>query len=370
MKVPMVDLVAQHRSLQLEVDNAVSKVIQNGQFIGGREVELLESEIAEYCGTRYAVAVASGTDALKLSLIACGVSSGDEVITTPFTFIATAESISQCGATPIFSDIEAKTYNIDPSCIESKITIRTKAILPVHLYGQPADMDAILDIARRNKLVVIVDCAQALGAKYKGASVGGLGDASCLSFFPGKTLGAYGDGGMVVTNDLTIAGRVRILRNHGSKDKYHCLVHGFNSRLDTIQAAVLQVKLRYLDEWITARNDRSLAYNEPLSGLDGITVPTMGPHVVSAFNYYTIRVNGKNNRDNLSGFLKAKNIDSTVYYPLALHLQEVYKTLGYKVGDFPQSEQAQDEVLSLPIYPELTTHQIEWVVDQIREFAQ
>jgi len=370
MTTHMVDLIAQYDSIQPEIDNAIANVIHSGKFIGGHEVGLLETEIAEYCGAEHAVAVASGTDALRLALMACDISRGDEVITTPFTFVATAESISQCGATPVFSDIEAKTYNIDSAGLESKITGRTKAILPVHLYGQPADMDAILRTARNYGVAVIEDCAQSLGAMYKGEKAGCLGDVGCLSFFPGKTLGAYGDGGMVITNDYNIASKVKLLRNHGSKDKYHCLLHGFNSRLDAIQAAILRVKLKYLDEWIVARNVRATMYNELLGDLDGITVPIVDSRVLSTFNYYTIRVSGNGLRDNLSGFLKSKGVDSTVYYPLSLHLQEVYEALGHKVGAFPQSEQAQDEVLSLPLYPELEMSQIEQIANLIKEFTQ
>jgi len=367
MKVPLVDLVAQYNSIKDEIDEAVLGVIRKGQFIGGDEVSLLEAEIAKYSGSAHAIGVASGTDALRLSLLAHGISQEDEVITTPFTFIATAETISQCGATPVFCDINMETYNINPMVIEDKITGRTKAILPVHLYGQPADMDTILDIARRHKLIVIEDCAQAFGAKYKGSRVGSLGNTGCFSFFPSKTLGAYGDGGMVVTNDADVADKIRMLRNHGGKDKYHSSLHGFNSRLDAVQATVLRVKLRHVDEWISARNEKAAEYNRSLSGLDCITAPVLQSG--SAISYYTVRVSRNLGRDNLARFLESKDVSCAVYYPVALHFQEVYECLGYRTRDLPCSEQASEEVLSLPLYPEIEDKQVEWVCNGIKEFC-
>jgi dTDP-4-amino-4,6-dideoxygalactose transaminase len=369
MKIPLVDLKVQYSSIKEEIDEAVRRVIERGQFILGSEVEALEKEIASFLGVKHAVGVASGTEALLLALLACGVGPGDEVITTPFTFIATVEAITQCGATPVFVDINPKTYNIDSAKIDPIITKRTKAILPVHLYGQPADMAPILELARRHSLKVIEDCAQAFGAKYKGKKVGSLGDAGCLSFFPSKVLGAYGDGGMVITNNPEIAEKVNMLRNHGAKQKYYHLIPGFNSRLDELQAAILRVKLRHLERWSKLRCDKASLYTKLLAKLDGIELPYIAPYSYHVFNYYTIRLkDSRLNRNALQKHLEAKGIQTMVYYPLSLHLQEVYKPLGYKLGDFPQSEQAQEQVLSLPIYPELTEGQAEGITKIIKDF--
>jgi len=367
MKIPLVDLKAQYDSIKSEIDDAIQSVIENKQFILGPEVEAFESEMATYCQTKYAVGVASGTDALHLTLLACGIKPGDEVITTPFTFIATAEAITQCGAIPVFVDIDSRTYNIEPANIESKITRRTRAILPVHLYGQPADMNPILELGKKYNLEVIEDCAQALGAKYNGKRVGSLGDAGCLSFFPSKVLGAYGDGGMVVTNNPEIAKRVAMLRNHGGEEKYYHLIPGFNSRLDELQATILRVKLRHLDDWIELRRQKASVYSQLFEQIDGIQPPYIAPESYHIFNYYTLRLeNGKVNRDRLREQLNAKGIATAIYYPFSLHLQQVYKPLGYKPGDFPVSEQAQEEILSLPIYPELEDGQIEKITQAIR----
>jgi len=366
MTIPLVDLKAQYDSIKDELDAAIHRVVRSGQFILGSEVKAFEDEMAAYCGTKYAVGVASGTDALQLALLACGIKAGDEVITTPFTFIATAESIAKCGATPVFVDIDPKTYNIDPSRIESKITNKTRAILPVHLYGQPAAMESILDLARKHNLKVIEDCAQALGAEYKGKKVGSLGDAGCLSFFPSKVLGAYGDGGMVVTTAPEIAETVRILRVHGSKTTYQHVMHGFNSRLDALQAAILRVKLRHLNDWIDQRRQKASLYSELLSKIEGIESPYVAPGGSHIFNYYTVRVrNSRRNRNELREYLNSQGIATAIYYPLSLHVQEVYKFLGHKVGDFPESERAQEEVLSVPLYPELGGEEIEKVVATI-----
>jgi dTDP-4-amino-4,6-dideoxygalactose transaminase len=370
MTIPLVDLKAQYSSIKGEIDTAIQRVVQNGQFILGPEVKAFEEEMAAYCGTKYAVGVASGTDALHLALLACGIKSGDEVITTPFTFIATAESIAKCSAKPVFADIDPRTYNIDPSQIESKITKKTQAILPVHLYGQPAAMESILEMSKKHKLKIVEDCAQSLGAEYKGRKVGSLGDAGCLSFFPSKNLGAYGDGGMVVTNDAQIAEIVRTLRVHGSRATYQHVMHGFNSRLDALQAAILRVKLKHLEKWNELRRGKTLLYNRLLSQVDGIEPPYIEKHAKSSCNYYTIRLkDSRLNRDQLRKHLESRGIQTTVYYPLSLHLQEVYKYLGHKAGDFPHSEQTQEQVLSLPMYPELSEGQIKEVVESIGEFA-
>ncbi len=345
--------------------------MQQGQFILGPEVKAFEEEIASYCGTKFAIGVASGTDALHLALLACGIKGGDEVITSPFTFIATAEAITRCGATPVFVDVEPKTYNINPAQIEPKITEKTKAILPVHLYGQPADMAPILELAPKYNLKVIEDCAQALGAEYKGKKGGSLGDAGCLSFFPSKVLGAYGDGGMVVTNNPEIAEEVNVLRNHGCKQKYYHFTPGFNSRLDSLQAAVLRVKLGHLGQWIEQRYHKASLYSELLGEIKGIEPPYTAPYSHHIFNYYTIRLkNPELSRDKLKEYLSTQGIATAIYYPLSLHLQEVYKPLGYKSGDFPESESAQEEVISLPMYPELSEAQIEEITQAIRSFLR
>jgi len=370
MAIPLTDLKAQYNSIKDEIDAVIQRVVQEGQFILGAEVKAFEEEMAAYCGTRFAVGVASGTDALHLALLACGIKPGDEVITTPFTFIATAEAITQCNATPVFVDIDPTTYNIDPEQIEGKITPRTRAIIPVHLYGQPADMEPILEISKKCNLKIIEDCAQALGAEYQGKKVGSMGDASCLSFFPAKNLGAYGDGGMVITNEPEIAEVVDILRKHGGRIGYYHLLPGFNSRLDAIQAAILRVKLKHLDEWNELRHQHASLYTQLLSQMDGIEPPCSDEHNKSSCNYYTIRLkDSRLNRDELRKHLNAKGIQTAVYYPLSLHLQEVYKSLGHKPGDFPHSEQAQEQVLSLPMYPELSQRQIEEVVAAISAYC-
>ena len=391
MKISLVDLNAQYDSIGEEIDKAIHRVIERGEFILGPEVNAFESEMAAYLGVKRAVGVASGTEALQLALLACGIGPGDEVVTTPFTFIATTEAIAQCGATPVFVDIDPKTYNIDPqkladlletkSARKSPITSHQsplKAIVPVHLYGQPADMDPILDLAQKYHLKIIEDCAQSLGAIYyttqspvtSHRKVGSLGDTGCLSFFPSKVLGAYGDGGMVVTNNPELAEKVTMLRNHGCKQKYYHLIPGFNSRIDSLQAAILRVKLRHLDEWIGQRRQRAQLYSQLLELIDGIEPPYVVSYGYHVFNYYTIRLNNsKLSRDEVKQFLNSQGIATAIYYPLSLHLQEVYKSLGHKRGDFPNSEQAQEEVLSLPIYPELEEEQIESIAKTIKEFV-
>jgi dTDP-4-amino-4,6-dideoxygalactose transaminase len=370
MPVPMTDLKAQYKTLKKEVDAAINRVVEHGQFILGPEVAAFEKEMASYCGTKFAVGVASGTDALLLALLACGIGPGDEVITTPFTFIATAEVISRCGAVPVFADIDPRTCNIDPVQIEARITSKTKAILPVHLYGQPTDMEAILKIGKHHKLKIIEDCAQALGAEYHGKKVGSLAHAGCFSFFPAKNLGAYGDGGMVVTDDPQTAEIVGILRNHGSKTTYYYLRHGFNSRLDALQAAILNVKLKYLDSWNGLRREKASLYNELLGRIDGIEPVYFENQGVSSANYYTIRLTGSHlDRDEMRKHLESKGIATAIYYPLSLHLQEVYKPLGYKPGDFPRSEQVQEQVLSLPMFPELEAETIRLISRHIADIA-
>ena len=371
MNIPFIDLVAQYNSIKGEIDEAIQNTLRKGQFILGSEVKALEEEMSSYCGTGYAVGVASGTDALHLALLALEIGQNDEVITTPFTFIATSEAITKCGATPVFADIEPRTLNINTKEIENKITAKTKAIIPVHLYGQPADMDTVLQIANEHGIKVIEDCAQALGAEYNGRKVGSIGDAGCLSFFPSKNLGAYGDGGMVITSDSQIAENVKILRVHGAYGAYHHVAHGFNSRLDALQAAILRVKLRYLEQWNEKRRIIASLYDGQLSRMNGIEPLYVEQYVKSSYNYYTIRIKDpKIDRDGLRQHLESSGILTMVYYPLSLHLQEVYKNLGYKFGDFPQSENAQETVLSLPMYPELSEYQIENIVKDITVFLR
>ena len=371
MGIPLVDLKAQYRLIKQEVDTAIQKVLDNGQFILGAEVEALEKEIAQYCGVKYGIGVASGTDALHLALLACGIKLGDEVITTPFTFVATAEAIVRCGGTPVFVDIDPRTFNLNPAKIEAKIGNKTKAILPVHLFGQAADMDPLLELCRKYNLKLIEDCAQAIGAEYKGKKVGSLGDAGCFSFFPSKGIGAYGDGGLVTTDNPEIAEMVKILRQHGAKVSYYYSLHGFNSRLDALQAAILRVKLRHLDDWNRLRREKASLYAQQLGQLDSIVLPYNEKHSSSSFSYYTIRLKDpKIDRGKLRKHLESEGIQTAVYYPLSLHLQEIYQPLGYKPGDFAESERAQEEVLSLPMYPELSEKQIEKIARAIKTYIQ
>ncbi len=364
MTIPLTDLKAQYLSIKPEIDSAIARVVESGRFILGPEVAAFEEEVAKYIGVKYAVGVASGTDALHLALLACGIEPGDEVITTPFTFIATAESVSRCGATPVFVDIDPETLCIDPDRIVANITGKTKAMLPVHLYGRPADMSTIAKIARLYRLKVIEDCAQAVGAVCEERKVGSLGDAGCLSFFPSKGLGGYGDGGMVVTDNQEVAERVRLLRAHGAKAAYYHDTLGFNSRLDAIQAAILRVKLPHLDNWIARRRGIAEIYNRGLVDVKEIVTPKASPG--HTFNYYTVRVGGQL-RDRLRKHLREAGIETAVYYPLSLHMQKAYWRLGYKRGEMLESEQAEGEVLSLPMYPEMTDGQVDEVVEQVKK---
>lgn len=363
MDIPLVDLRAQYLSIQPEVDEAIHNVLARSDFIHGEEVRLLEREFAEYCGTREAVGVSSGTEALRLALLACGVGEGDEVITTPFTFIATAEAILHVGARPVFVDIEPVTCNLNPDLLEAAITPRTKAVVPVHLYGMPADMDRTMDVARKHGLVVIEDAAQAHGATYRGRRAGSLGDMACFSFYPAKNLGAYGDGGMVVTQDRTKADSVRMLRDHGRKSKYEHLVVGYNSRLDTLQAAILRVKLRRLDRWNARRRAIAAMYRELLENVR-VVLPHEGPDTEPCYYMFVVRTE---RRDHLNGILSAAGIGAGIHYPIPLHLQPALRHLGYARGDFPNSEQAASEVLSLPMYPELFAKQVVRVARVVSE---
>jgi len=364
MKVPLLDLKRQYASIKEEIDNAVHRVLENTQFILGEDVRNFEAEIAEYCGSKHAVGVASGTDALLLALRACGVGPEDEVLIPDFTYIATSNVVSRLGAVPVFVDIDGDTYNLDPNLIEKKVSKKTKAIIPVHLFGQCADMDSILEISRRHNLNVIEDAAQAIGAEYKGKKAGTMGDLGAFSFFPSKNLGAAGDGGMVITDDENLAESIRKLRVHGATQKYFHSVVGYNSRLDTLQAAILSVKLKHLDEWSDKRKEKASFYDSGLKG-QGIETPKVESFNRHIYHQYTIAVE---KRDQLKEHLLKNQIGCSVYYPLALHLQECYQSLGYKEGDFPISEKRSKQVISLPVFPEITPEEQEFVVKTVKEF--
>lgn len=362
MTIPMVDLKAQYLEIKEEIDSAVLGVIQSSAFILGPHGKALEQEIAAYHGVRHAIGVASGTDALHLALIAAGVGRGDEVITTPFTFIATAEAVSYVGGVPVFVDIEPDTFNIDPAQVEKKITKKTKAILPVHLYGHPAEMDLIMEIAGEHNLKVIEDCAQSFGAEYKGKKAGSFGDMGCFSFFPSKNLGCYGDGGMIITNDDSLAERIASLRNHGSRIRYYHDEVGFNSRLDDIQAAILRVKLRRIESYNENRRRNAGIYSGYLKP-KGVDTPIERVGCRHVFHQYTIRLK---NRDRVKETLDKTGVSSSmIYYPVPLHLQKAYAALGMKQGSLPVAEEAASEVLSLPMYPELTEEQIRTAAEAV-----
>jgi len=374
MKVPFLDLKAQYQRIKPEIDQAIAEVVSEQYFILGPKVEALEQAIAAYSRARHAIGVASGSDALTLALLAIGVGPGDEVITTPFTFFATAGSISQTGARPVFVDIDPQTYNIDPAKIEAHITPKTKAIIPVHLFGQCADMEPINAIAHRHNLKVVEDAAQAIGADYikdskPAARAGSIGDIGCFSFYPSKNLGAFGDGGMVTTDDDALAHRLRLLRVHGAAAKYQYQLIGVNSRLDALQAAVLLVKLRYLEEWTEKRRDNAAYYDKLFEEINaqalGIEIPYVQYNNRHIYNQYVIRVP---QRDTLKEFLAKEGIATDIYYPHPLHLQECYKELGYAPGDLIHSEQAAQEALALPIYPEFAREHQDYIVSRIAEF--
>ena len=361
--IPMLDLKAQYASIRDEIRAAIDQVLETQHFILGPQVKALEEEIATYCGTKYAVGVASGTDALVLALHACGVGPGDEVIVPTFTYIATGDSASLLGAVPVFVDIDPATYNMDPAQLEARITAKTKAIVPVHLYGQPANMEPIRAMARRHHLKVIEDNAQAIGAVYRGHKTGSLGDIGCISFFPSKNLGGYGDGGMMVTNSEELAASLRALRGHGTKrHKYMSEQQGWNSRLDELQAAILRVKLRHLDDWKRGRQAVAARYSELLPGLAGVVTPKVAVGCEHVYHQYTIRVP---HRDAVQQRLADSGVPSTVYYPVPMHMQKMYAHLGAKPGSLPVAEQAAGEVLSLPVYPELTAAQISRVAEAL-----
>jgi len=362
--VPFVDLGAQYRTIEGEIGEATSRVIQQSDFILGREVSLFEEEFAAFCEAKYAIGVDSGTSALELALRAYDIGPGDEVITAANSFIASALAISHAGARPILVDVDPSTYTVDVSAIEKAITPRTKAVIPVHLYGHPAHMNPIRELADKHGLVIIEDACQAHGTRYKGRRTGSLGHAAAFSFYPGKNLGAYGDGGIVVTNDRGIARRLEMLRNYGQKEKYQHLFRGYNRRLDTLQAAVLRVKLRYLEKWNAARRWNAVLYHKFLDGC-GLLLPGEAPGAESVWHLYVIRAE---QRDALKEHLISRGISASIHYPIPIHVQPAYLDLGYKKGDFPVTESCAHQVLSLPMYAEISQDQIEYVAKTIRNF--
>lgn len=363
MNIQMVDVVSQYRRIKPEIDAAIQGVLDSGHYVLGEAVKEFEANVARYLGVKHAVGCASGTDALQLALMALNIGPGDEVVTTPHTFIATAEAIVLLGATPVYVDIDPVTYNIDPAKIEAAITKKTKAIIPVHLYGHAADMDPIMDVANKHGLAVIEDAAQAIGARYKGRKVGGIGTIGCVSFYPSKNLGAYGDGGLVVTNDDKLGERIRMIANHGSRVRYQHELLGVNSRLDSIQAAILNVKLKYLDEWNEARRTAAQKYHHLLDGLN-VVRPHEASYAHHIYHQYTIRVH---NRDTVAQYLTSKKIPNAIYYPIPLHQQEALRGVGNTHQSFPNTEKAAAEVISLPMHTELTDAQQEYIVAAVKE---
>ena len=361
MSIPMLDLLGQYKTIKGEIDGAVERVISSGRFILGPEVQAFEQEIAAYLGAKHAIGCASGTDALQIAMMALGLKPGDEVITPPFTFVATAETIALLGGRPVFVDIDPRTFTMDAAKIEAAITPRTKAILPVHLYGQPSDMDAIMAVARAHNIPVIEDAAQSFGASYHGRMTCTIGDIACVSFYPTKNLGAFGDGGLIVTNNDALADLVRRICNHGQYKTYYYNAIGVNSRLDALQAAILRVKLRHLDVWNEGRRAVAAQYNAAFAGTPVVT-PFVAPNVDHIYHQYTVRVP---NRDAIAKALTAQGIGNMIYYPVPLHVQEAYAYVGNHAGDFPATEAAAREVLSLPMYPELTAAQINEVAHAV-----
>ena len=357
-KIQFVDLVAQYQQIKPEVDAAMAKVCSRGDFILGEDVKLFEQEFAAFCHAPHCVAVANGTEALKLALLACGVGPGDEVITCTHTFIATVFAIHQAGAKPVLVDCDPQFYTIDTAAVERAITPRTKAIIPVHLYGQPADMDPILEVARKHKLYVIEDACQAHGAEYKGRRCGSIGDIAAFSFYPGKNLGAYGDGGAVTTKRADLAERVWLLRNHGQKVKYEHLLKGFNSRLDTLQAVVLRIKLRRLEQWNEARRQAAAKYDRLLGGGAKLVAPKVAPYAKHVYHLYVVQVPDRNKQQ---AAFDAANVSHVIHYPIPVHLQPAFADLGYKPGSFPVCEALAPKIISLPMFPELKESQIERV---------
>ncbi|HZR05344.1 MAG TPA: DegT/DnrJ/EryC1/StrS family aminotransferase [Candidatus Udaeobacter sp.] len=364
MKVPFLDLKAHHAPFIEKFDRAIREVIDSSAFAGGPFVEKFEEEFAAFCGSSYAIAVGNGTDALWLTLLALGIGEGDEVITVPNTFIATAEAITYCKARPVFVDVDQETFTMNPAELAKRLTERTKAIIPVHLFGQPADMDPILDFARANGLFVVEDAAQAHGAEYKGRKAGTMGDAGSFSFYPGKNLGAFGEAGAVVTNDPDLRKQIQMLRDHGQSRKYYHAMMGWNCRMDGIQAAVLSIKLRHLDEANSLRRKHALEYNQAFARIDEVLTPFEATYSRHIYHVYALRVQ---ERDAVLRYLQEKEVGCAVHYPVPIHLQEAGRNLGYPKGAFPIAENLANQFLSLPMFPELTKEQIEYVANCVNE---
>ena len=365
MKVPFLDLKAQYETIKTEVRPAIDEVIEKTAFAGGPFVAKFDQEFAAFCGTQHSVACGTGTEALWIPLLGLGVGPGDEVITVPNSFIATAEAISFCGAKPVFVEVDPTIYTMDPAKIEAAITPRTKALIPVHLYGQTADMDPIMAIAKKHKLFVVEDACQAHGAEYKGRRAGSIGDAGAFSFYPGKNLGAYGEGGAATTNDEKLAEWMRAFRDHGSKEKYHHKIIGWNARLGGIQGAVLSVKLRHLASWNDARRSRAALYRKLLKDVPGVTLPVEAPDRKHVYHLFVIRIA---DRKGLMDHFTAHDIQCGIHYPVPIHLQEAYQLLGLKPGSFPFCEKSAGEILSLPMFAELKDEQVGFVCEQIKAF--
>lgn len=363
MHVPFLNLKSQYETIKDEIHDAINQVIAKSAFAGGPFVAQFEKEFAEFCKCQYAIGVGSGTEALWLPLLALGIGRGDEVITVPNTFIATTEAISFCGATPVFVDIDEKTYNMNPDLLEAAITPKTRAIIPVHIFGQTADMDPIMEIAGKHNLFVIEDACQAHGGEYKGKRAGSIGDAAAFSFYPGKNLGAFGEGGAITSNNLELATKMQMFRDHGQAKKYYHGIIGWNARMDGIQGAVLSVKLKRLESWNEARRKNANLYNELLSNADGVTTPVEADYAKHVYHIYAIRVQ---NRDELISKLAEKDIASGIHYPVPIHLQEAYSFLGQGKGSFLVAEKCAGEFVSLPMFPELTGEQIEYVSDNVK----
>jgi dTDP-4-amino-4,6-dideoxygalactose transaminase len=364
MKVPFLDLKAQHAPLRGAIDSAIAKVIDEAAFAGGPFVVRFEADFAAFCNCPHAIGVGSGTEALWFSLLALGVGPGDEVITVPNSFMATAEAITYCGAEPVFVDVDERTYTMDPGALAKAITVKTKAIIPVHLFGQPADMDPILEFAREHGLFVVEDACQAHGAEYKGRRVGTLGDAGCFSFYPGKNLGAFGEAGAIVTMNAELQAKIRTLRDHGQVRKYHHTMIGWNGRMDGIQAAVLGIKLQHLENGNQLRRSHAMAYNQALNDIQEVATPAELANVRHVYHIYAIRVQ---ERDEVMRLLGEKGVGSGVHYPVPIHLQEAYRGLGYQQGDFPVAERCATEMISLPMFPELSPSQVSWVSQSVKE---
>jgi dTDP-4-amino-4,6-dideoxygalactose transaminase len=367
MKVPFIDLKAQYESIKTEISHSIQQVLDNSAFAGGPYVEQFEKEFAAFCQCKYAIGVGSGTEALWLALLSLSIGQGDEVITVPNTFFATAEAINFTGARTVFIDIEEKTYNMDPSALEAAITPRTKAIIPVHLYGQMADMDPIMEIAQSHRLVVIEDACQAHGAEYRGKPAGSIGDAGCFSFYPGKNLGAYGEAGAIVINDAELDKKIRMLRDHGQSKKYYHSLVGWNGRMDGIQGAVLSVKLKYLPAWNARRRQNATLYSKLLSDLNGVIIPEEAVYAKHVYHVYALRVQ---DRDSLINALAEKDIHCGIHYPVPIHLQEAYHSANLGKGSFPIADSCASEFISLPMFAELSKEQIEYVVEEINHFLR